>query len=780
MKKDPLTQTSINSFFSANNIKRKPEDRMDFDKNEIGHHQKSKRRKVSDDYSNVTVKNDLIDEPMDVETTNSMNTFNDGQQLKIKTEQAGYNSDYGGTDEESDNDESNTAFNAAAQEDDNEAKHSMVTVKKMQNSRNDSDTPRAKENEPETNTSQQIRIKMEPGMDQNSDNDTDTPSDDENELETQTTQPFRVKTEPGLERNSNNDCDRRHTNENVRETVTSPPIRIKTEPGLNQNSTNDANARHADENVSEIVTSPPIRIKTEPGLERNSNNDFDTRRTNENVSETVTNPPIHIKTEPGLNQNSNNCSDARDTGGNAPQTSTNQSIQIKPEPGMDQNSDNDTDTPSDDENDAYTTYGHQEQSTIHNDIDRLPMYQSHYNEEQTLFDRAEFLDEPEDVPIESDQETVNEENEMMVDQQEEINFSQPPSTNTGWDQRQFNIEQSPSGSGSSSNIEQRSKPLNVVGTKSVQSTSASKGEPMMRFNHFEETQAHDLTDDKDDEQDDHFELVDLVDEIESKFKEDMEILMNMPVNDTNQSQLIEMTRKMKKIQKNIERKQTQEHNKQKKESEERMDYERSAYIQNLYGVEYEEWFEKMNDICIIDSDDSKPSTSTAQQRASSSHASTSRASTENDKKDVKLLTWRGFLGKQKIENNPKKAERDAALDYVALDEHIKEKHKANKLNEVPEKAIKQVRDKKKAIKKKIDVVLEPYLRDGKINQKQYTIICSSCTRDCFEYDITGKFWAVNSFNYICFSFQNCTSNSNKNPLFSFVFNFRYSCDRRHH
>lgn len=89
MKKDPLTQTSINSFFPVNNIKREPEDSMDFEGNP-----NAKRRKISNDGPPITIKNEPIDEDVSMSTTT--NTFHGAQQPIIKTE-PGYDSDYGGT-----------------------------------------------------------------------------------------------------------------------------------------------------------------------------------------------------------------------------------------------------------------------------------------------------------------------------------------------------------------------------------------------------------------------------------------------------------------------------------------------------------------------------------------------------------------------------------------------------------------------------------------------------------------------------------------------------------
>lgn len=102
MKKDPLTQMSINSFFTASSIKREPEDNVDNNENEVNNAQQAKRRKV--EIEPVRVK----DEPMD--------TTDDGT-LNVKGEPVDYNSDGGtekGSDDEMDTETQNNSNNAGS------------------------------------------------------------------------------------------------------------------------------------------------------------------------------------------------------------------------------------------------------------------------------------------------------------------------------------------------------------------------------------------------------------------------------------------------------------------------------------------------------------------------------------------------------------------------------------------------------------------------------------------------------------------------------------------
>lgn len=190
MKKDPLTQTSINTFFSMNaNDKREAEDKMNSE-----HAQSAKRRKISEsnDFSTVKVKSEPIDtdEPIqlaDEPMFQSASTLIGGQ-MPIKKEPVAYNSDYEGTDEESDNEEAGNTLDGAPKND--------VRLEANANGVNRMETHSS------SPPPQSIpRVKKEIA----SDNDTDTPSDTEdndhvpNSVQMHATQLFRVKREPGLE-----------------------------------------------------------------------------------------------------------------------------------------------------------------------------------------------------------------------------------------------------------------------------------------------------------------------------------------------------------------------------------------------------------------------------------------------------------------------------------------------------------------------------------------------------------------------------------------------------
>lgn len=175
MKKDPLTQTSINSFFSAGAIKREPEENMDTNQDHTESQQNPKRRKIEESTDNVKIKTEPVDEPME-----TCEAEQPTQQNIIKTEPPEYGSD-ANTDSESD--------------DDNETPNNAQVEKSR------------KTHESENGTHAEIPhsiIKHE----QDSDNDTDTPSDnDEDTTETTTNNenksgPIRIKSEPGVSQQS--------------------------------------------------------------------------------------------------------------------------------------------------------------------------------------------------------------------------------------------------------------------------------------------------------------------------------------------------------------------------------------------------------------------------------------------------------------------------------------------------------------------------------------------------------------------------------------------------
>lgn len=198
----------------------------------------------------------------------------------------------------------------------------------------------------------------------------------------------------------------------------------------------------------------------------------------------------------------------------------------------------------------------------------------------------------------------------------------------------------------------------------------------------------------------------------------------------NESELIEYRRRFEELKKRHDLMIDMKAKKCQKEAEKRLDQERDKFIRNLFGPSYD-WINRLESYCRIDADDAMPSTSTGRQTATS----TATPNDTKDKNDVKPFTWREFMGIPK-EEDEKTTDEHAYI--VAMDEIIKKKHKANKLSEVPKKAIKQVLDKKKIIKEKVDAVLMRYLEKGKINKKQYEVICKGCTRDCFENDVIGE------------------------------------------
>lgn len=146
MKKDPLTQMSINSFFTASSIKREPEDNVDNNENEVNNAQQAKRRKVENEPVRVKA------EPMD--------TTDDGT-LNVKGEPVDYNSDDGtekGSDDEMDTETRNNLNNAGS-------KSTKSTTNQNADHVNGTRNP--------TNEWQNVK------MEQDSDGDTDEDSDNE-------------------------------------------------------------------------------------------------------------------------------------------------------------------------------------------------------------------------------------------------------------------------------------------------------------------------------------------------------------------------------------------------------------------------------------------------------------------------------------------------------------------------------------------------------------------------------------------------------------------------
>lgn len=575
MKKDPLTQTSINSFFSPNKGRRETEDNMNFDQNDSEPSQSAKRRKVShsNDYVNVKVKSEPIDEPM----PESANTLNGGQ-ISIKKEPTAYDSDYAGTDEGSDNEESIPTLNGAT----------LINVKREPGTENQTAAPSS----PPPLTTTQIKEEIA------SDNDTDTPSDGEdndhvpNSISNHATQLFRVKIEPDLELQST-----------ARETS----------PAVQYNDEHQHEQMEIDSEVKEEPRDDPI----DSGEETDDEQDAAFKGQNAN-------PPHH-------QQNAN------------------------------QNRDENIDW-----------YQHQQPSTS-----------SHYS--------------------------------------------------------QHHFDQSNSGEAHST------KSLNPVGSKSLRSVSTGDGDTVRRFNNFEpademSSHDHDMTDDEDDEKNDDFDEFNGLDEelenyvklVERETAADVKRLQKFSTENHGQKELIALQRKAEELKKKAQLMKARQVKEFHEKAEEQKERERDKFLQNLFGPVCD--FSAFNQICRINADDEKPSTSTGQHHRRPQAAS----SDTEDKKDIKPVTWRNFMGLPKKEADHKKTDKQHYVSVI-LDEHIKLKHKQNKLDEVPVQAIKHVKQDKELIKSKVDRVLQPLLQQKKITTKQYESLCKTTTHTCFDVGIYGEF-----------------------------------------
>lgn len=206
-----------------------------------------------------------------------------------------------------------------------------------------------------------------------------------------------------------------------------------------------------------------------------------------------------------------------------------------------QNSDNDTDDASDDENESCPIFSVKTEPGLKcppNTNDEIHQQQQQPTVSQTCEEKmnmgtVNLKEELQDDPIESDQETDDEQNASFGDQYEEavpnaarpekvqkINGYQQPSTSTHNDSTTKELnhcnshDQANSSSGGGGH---QSKQFNVIGSRSSQSANTEHGKPLLRFNNFTQSPVHSLDDEKDDENDD-YEMTDLYDEISNLIK----------------------------------------------------------------------------------------------------------------------------------------------------------------------------------------------------------------------------------------------------------------------
>lgn len=615
MKKDPLTQTSINSFFFAGTNKREPEDNMVSNQNEQNYSQNAKRRKVSDsnNYTNVTIKSEPIDEPMDDDLTD---TFH-GAKQKIKTEPPEFDSD-NDTDKESDGEDANgTSTNAQTIN----APHGHKYESKMET-----------HNVPQHSMAS---IKVE----NNSDNDTDTPSDGEDNEPTSirdenpTTRPFRIKTEPGVQQQSSVSGETQSTMH------------------YNEQQMNEMNEMNVDTGYEEFKKEPQDdQIDSAQETDADDNND-------------MKDPSVYRATASSSSRH--------------PTTSTSQINHCQ-------------------ENQA----------------------QQVSNVNEYTGNNIEWYQQP-------------------------STSSQPPIHSCEFDNSQTHSRH-------------EFKQLNAVGLESSTPAYRVDGKPLLRFNHLESpineapsqyVNNDDNNDDQHDDDDDDVEFTDpgFTDEIkkyvkiventrEQKHEDEWNNLTNISIDKLSKNELAEVNRKLAELRKKHNLVTNQLVTKARRERHEERDQTKDEFLRNLFGPFYD--FDKFERACRIDTDDTKYAASSAS--ASGQYKpSTSTKADANDKKDVKPITWREFMGIPKTEEDHKKSDQEHYVSML-LEEHIQNMHKEKRLNEVPEHAIKHVRKDKEMIKNKVANVLMPYLQSGQINKKQYEKICRTGTHDCFENNIFGE------------------------------------------
>lgn len=284
MKKDPLTQMSINSFFSAASIKREPEDRVNDNENEVENAQQAKRRRVENE--GVTIKTEPIDSTESVEAPEPMETTDHELPIKIKGERIDYDSD-GGTEKGSDDEmateasfQSNTTSNTA-------------NVEPKINQKTEPNRDRAQHTQNPANTenlsTNPVNVKIEPNFEEENE-DTDEAGDDEDDY--RKNRPKAAASNKRKKTRSERDQQKKANSMQQNDEV---PIfgkrRIETQPVLEEEATTMVVAQPGrfEENIKNEPDDDPIQSDIETDDENQYNQSNTSQYYNQNSEQQVQN-----------------------------------------------------------------------------------------------------------------------------------------------------------------------------------------------------------------------------------------------------------------------------------------------------------------------------------------------------------------------------------------------------------------------------------------------------------------------------------------------------------
>lgn len=428
--------------------------------------------------------------------------------------------------------------------------------------------------------------------------------------------------------------------------------------------------------------------------------------------------------------------------------------------------------------------------TIKQEPETVNQTQAQSNEPITI------KNEPQDEVIESDQETDDEEipNKSLfnqhIDQQiggrigffdtiGRQNETQDPALNFDWRNQPSTSSQlvQPPSYTDRHTLYSSDQQFNVVGSKSSTPATTADGTPLLRFNNFhgsdenvpdfykyqqpsgsneqqssaylasaneneEEPNNFPVTPRNnehfiainDDDDDDDFDFEDLGDELDKFMKREEEQLneeikvvkkMSEKIDGMTDEHLLQALREKvaalhKRKQSLVSRKVQEE----KRKSEAEKTKIQNHFMYDLFGPAFD-----------IKAFEDRLLNGTPSYGASTSR---SRDDKKDIKKDVKMnVSYGEIIDKIKPEPDDKKAIHRHQIT-VKLDEHIKQKHRENKLNEVPQNQIDLVKKQKTKIRDKVNQYLAPYYENGTIRKNEYEEFSSSITKECFSANIYGK------------------------------------------
>lgn len=478
------------------------------------------------------------------------------------------------------------------------------------------------------------------------------------------------------------------------------------------------------ESRTEQQTNTQIKTEYDSGgdTDNNPSDDEDDNESTANVPNQTNVEQIRIKQEPGISPNVRQASPTVAQ----PQMKTDQPIRIKSEPG------------------------------ISHDIP---------NDESMDFQQQHFKNEPQDDPIVSDQDTDEEkevsnfnrhiEQQMQQKntdwyQQPSTSYSNPPTFQTSHSPNlSTTVEPSepfapfepfelfePSDLGNKDILEASEDQQNIIESESHHSTTAD-GEPLLKLNQFDKIDENLIMNyivvNDDEDNIDWNGLGELMEQysqdLEAQLEVEREQLIKMKNEGLDQSQLKEVLQKLQKLRKKEDMLVAQKAKEEQKQSEQEKEKKQDSFMQSLFGPGFDASdFEQRLKF------DTKPTTSRGY--SSNSNRTTPNHSTETEDAKQKV-TYKDIIDKPKVQPD---YERPANHHQVSLflNDQIKLKQTENKLDTVPEKAIKIVRDDKTIIKQKVERYLKPYYDNGSINKRTFEQICKEITRNHYELNDFGN------------------------------------------